>query len=381
EPFDLILTDVQMPKINGFDLASQVKTIPSLKEIPIIILTSTGRIGDGKRCREIGIEGYLNKPIKRDELRKAIVSVLNLCTMMEFPDNPKLITRHTIAEAYRKDFQILLVEDYPTNQQVAIRHLQDAGYQVDLAENGRQAIKAFKRKHYHLILMDIQMPEMDGIEATKKIRELEGNLNALSSNSRLDIPRIPIIAMTAHALKGDREKCLEAGMDDYISKPLQRKSFLEIVDKWVMPDSLSSDEPPAAALEPAPQADSMAEVTQLPLKRDSDLPPPINLKRAIAEFDGDREFVVDLLMKFIDKVKSQLEIIDQAIIAGNADVVAREAHSIKGGAGNLTSGDLSQAALELELIGKAGDLSAASSSLEKVRKEFHRLDDYARDRI
>jgi len=220
-PFSLILTDIQMPQMSGFDLARKIRKIKALKETPIIALTSAGRRGDGKLCADIGIEGYLTKPIRRDDLHMAIISVLGL-SRARVDALPRLVTRHTLAEEGRKDVHILLAEDYPTNQQVAIRHLSKAGYQVDLAENGNQAVEAYRRKAYDLILMDIQMPLMDGYEATREIRKLETQpLNPL-----------PIIAMTAHAMKGVRERCLEAGMDDYIAKPLSRKKLLAMVDKW-----------------------------------------------------------------------------------------------------------------------------------------------------
>ena len=223
-PFDLILTDFQMPEMSGFDLAKKIKTIDTLKDVPIIVLTSAGKKGDGRNCKEIGINGYLTKPIKQNEMRKAIVSVLGFSRGLE---TAPLVTRHSVAENYRKEVQILLVEDYPTNQKVAMRHLNRGGYQVDLAEDGRQAVEAHKRKSYNLILMDIQMPILDGYAATREIREIETR-NHESSILR----RIPIIAMTAHAIKGYREKCLEAGMDDYIAKPIKRKELLAMAEKW-----------------------------------------------------------------------------------------------------------------------------------------------------
>jgi len=242
EPIDLILTDFQMPQMNGFDLAGEIKAMDTFKRIPIIALTSVGKRGDGKSCRETRIDGYLTRPIRQDDLRRAIESVIGLS--MEEGDRkvPGLVTRHTMAEEYRTEVQILLAEDYPTNQQVAVRLLHSAGYQVDLAENGQRAIEAVRRKHYDLILMDIQMPVIDGFEATKAIRNLEcGMRNKIEEgpyseseiqNLKSQIKKIPIIAMTAHAMKGYKERCLAAGMDDYITKPLRRKKLLAVVDKW-----------------------------------------------------------------------------------------------------------------------------------------------------
>jgi len=237
-PFDLILTDFQMPEMSGFDLAREIKTMETWRGVPIIIFTSAGKKGDGRSCKEIGINGYLTKPIRQDELRKAMVSVLGLSKEQDVDTLPELVTKHTVAEKFRKEVQILLAEDYPTNQQVAMRHLQRAGYRIDLAENGLQAVEAYKRKRYDLILMDIQMPVMDGYVATQQIREIETrNLSEQSGDpggidQQSTIQRVPIIAMTAHAIRGYREKCLKAGMDDYIAKPIKRKDLLTMVEKW-----------------------------------------------------------------------------------------------------------------------------------------------------
>ncbi|MCP3874089.1 MAG: response regulator, partial [Desulfobacteraceae bacterium] len=225
EPFNLILTDFQMPGMSGFDLARKIRAaIDDLKAIPIIVITSAGRIGDGKSCRDIGIDGYLTKPIKRDDLQKAIVSVLGLSIADTLP---KLVTRHSIAEESRRGFKILLVEDYPTNQQVALSYLTEAGFKVDLAENGQEAVNAYKKNHYDIILMDIQMPVMGGFDATHAIRDIETELKKNNvEKTKLNFDRIPIIAMTAHVMAGYKNLCLEAGMDDYLSKPLLRKDLL-----------------------------------------------------------------------------------------------------------------------------------------------------------
>ena len=267
-PFDLILTDFQMPEMSGFDLAKEIKTMETLKEVPIIVLTSSGRKGDGRNCKEIGVNGYLTKPIRQNELRKAMVSVLGLSTGRKAGSPPELVTRYSVAEDYRKEIQILLVEDYPTNQQVAMRHLSKAGYQVDLAEDGSQAVKAYKRKNYNLIFMDIQMPIMDGYAATREIREIETRNLEQST-----IQRVPIIAMTAHAIKGYRERCLKAGMDDYIAKPLRRKELLTIVEKWST----------AIADFGFRIADSKSEVQNPKSELGND---PMDFARAIAEFEG-----------------------------------------------------------------------------------------------
>jgi CheY-like chemotaxis protein len=219
-----------MPEMSGFVFAGEIRKMESLKGIPIILLTSVGEIGHVKKCREIGIQGYLTKPTRKDYMLKAIESVLHITGKEDEQISLPTVTRHTIAERYSKDeIQILLAEDYPTNQQIAMRHLKKAGYRVDLAENGQQAVDAYKKKHYDIIFMDIQMPEMDGYEATAKIRAREGEPENRNSQSAT---RAVIIAMTAHATTKDQKKCLDSGMDDYISKPLRRTELLALVDKW-----------------------------------------------------------------------------------------------------------------------------------------------------
>ncbi|HOO46886.1 MAG TPA: PAS domain S-box protein, partial [Deltaproteobacteria bacterium] len=171
--FDLILMDFHMPDMDGFELTEKIRDIPAYRKTPIIILTSMGEHGDSRYCRLAGIQGYLPKPTRRDDLRRAIVTVMGLSKTQDGEDAVRLVTRHTIAEDFRRGIRILLAEDYPTNQQVALRHLQKAGYQVDIADNGQLALAACKRRHYDLILMDIQMPVMDGYAATVEIRKWE----------------------------------------------------------------------------------------------------------------------------------------------------------------------------------------------------------------
>ena len=365
-PFDLILTDFQMPEMSGFDLVKEIKTMETLKEVPIIVLTSSGRKGDSRNCKEIGVNGYLTKPIRQDELRKAMVSVLGLSTGRKTGSPPELVTRYSVAEDYRKEIQILLVEDYPTNQQVAMRHLSKAGYQVDLAEDGSQAVRAYKRKSYNLIFMDIQMPIMDGYAATQEIRKIETrNLEQPSIiNRQSTIQKVPIIAMTAHAIKGYREKCLKAGMDDYIAKPIRRKELLTIVEKWTsrIDDSrLMIDDCIA------PQGNQESEA-------------PMEYERVLEEFEGDEDFLMEVLEGFIGNVTSQIKLIRQAISDGDAEAVRREAHSIKGGAANLTANDLSGIAFEIENIGKSGMLVEGIDSLQKLEQEFFRLERFVAKR-
>ncbi|HEY0702749.1 MAG TPA: response regulator [Candidatus Acidoferrales bacterium] len=221
-PFPLVLLDGQMPGMDGFQLAEQIKNEPGLVGATIM-LTSAGRLGDAARCRELQISAYLTKPVRHKELLEAICAALEKRTQEGAP----LVTTHTLREQKNRA-RILLVEDNAVNQVLATRLLERRGYLVSVAGNGLEAIEALENRRFDLILMDIQMPEMDGFEATAAIREKEKTSGG----------HVPIIAMTANALKGDRERCLEAGLDGYISKPINSKElflavagFLERAEK------------------------------------------------------------------------------------------------------------------------------------------------------
>ncbi len=363
ECYDLILTDFEMPGMNGFELTCEIRKIEGFEKLPIILLTSAGTIGDGKTCKDIGIQGYLPKPVRREELREVIGSVLRHTADPGAQGRRKhLVTRHTISEEYSKNVQILLAEDYPTNQQVVILHLHKAGYRVDLVENGIAAVEVYKNKHYDLILMDIQMPMMDGYAAAKAIREYEKKIN--KTNNRPDqvrLDRVPIIAMTAHAMQEVKKKCLEAGMDDYITKPLRKKELLDIVDKWA---------------ESNPQPDEIAGQDLPPKEKNMENDVPMNFEMTVEEFGGDEKLVIDVVNGFLKNVDNQICIIRQAIEDEDAEVVGKEAHSIKGGALNLTADAVSKTALELENIGKSGSVEGGLEALDKLESEFHRLGDF-----
>ncbi len=239
-PYRLILLDMQMPEMDGFDVAKIIKDAPSGKDVKIIMLSSIGQRGDSDRCKEVGISGYLPKPIKQSDLFDAIVMTMGLSS----EETPAVITRHKVYET-RESFNILLAEDNLINQTLAVRLLETRGHRVTLASNGIETVEAFKKGDFDLILMDIQMPEMDGYEATREIRKLEDGSQAKQTpttnppeadkstigNRQSKIQRVPIVAMTAHVMKGDREKCLEAGMDDYISKPIKSEVLYSVINK------------------------------------------------------------------------------------------------------------------------------------------------------
>ena len=264
-PYPLILLDMQMPELDGFDVAKIIKDAPSGEDARIIMLSSSGQRGDSDRCKEIGISGYLLKPIKKSDLYDAIMMTMGLHS----EEMPTVITRHKVYEA-RESLNILLAEDNLINQTLATKLLETRGHRVTLATNGKEAVAAFKNGDFDLILMDIQMPKMDGFEATREIRKIEDRsqnsedrkqeeplrvasyeLRVKDEKSESTEPatrnpqratRIHIIAMTAHAMTGDREKCINAGMDDYVSKPIKPETLFSVINK-VVRQSLSEKEP------------------------------------------------------------------------------------------------------------------------------------------
>lgn len=220
--YDLVLLDMQMPEMDGFSVAKIIKSAVYGTDVKIIMISSLGMRGDSARCKEIGISGYLTKPVKQSELLDSILMV----TGSSVENRPRVITRHTVYEE-RKRLNILLAEDNKVNQMLAVKLLEKRGHHVTLASNGKEAVALVEQGDFDLIFMDIQMPEMDGFEATRAIHGFWfGN-----GKTKKQIKAVPIVAMTAHAMKGDREKCYEAGMDEYISKPIKPKALYSVIDK------------------------------------------------------------------------------------------------------------------------------------------------------
>jgi two-component system sensor histidine kinase/response regulator len=223
QPFSLVLTDVHMPEMDGFELAKRIQDSPGLPKAVILMLTSGDRGDDIGRCRKLGVSAYLTKPVRRSELRAAITTAIARQGSLEERAAPPAGTSNLKPKNYPgPKFHILLVEDNAVNQRLALRILEKAGHSVVIAENGRLALKMLEEQVFNLILMDMQMPEMDGLEASAHIREKEKRTGQ----------HIPIVAMTAHALAGDLERCLQAGMDNYISKPIAASRLLDLVEEY-----------------------------------------------------------------------------------------------------------------------------------------------------
>ncbi len=376
EQVNLVLSNLSMTEINGFDLAREIRSLKTFNSVPIIVVTAFGNPGDGKICRDIGIEGYLTRPIRQNDLRGIIERVLG----SSMSDGDKrvidVVTRHTIAETTdKKEIQVLLVEDYPTNQMIAKLHLEHAGYQVDLAEDGRQAVNAFKHKNYELIFMDVQMPVMDGYQATKAIRELESEIASMDKNNTSETyRRVPIIAMTAHAMSENKALCLEAGMDDFLSKPFTREELLSMGSKWL---EVRSNQFNVTLKE----LNSNAKTGRDTSPRGGYSSEPIDIEKAIEEFEGDKQLLSEVLNEFIKGVGEQIETIREAISHGDTETVTKEAHAIKGGAANITAMALSKIAHELEIKGKNKDLNGTGEIIVGLEREFKAMRHFVQERF
>jgi len=336
-PYDLAILDAQMPDQDGFELATAIRADRALTETRLLILTSAGQRGDGERCRQLGIQAYLTKPIARADLVEAVGTVL--AGRASAPGAADLVTRHSIAES-RHALRILLAEDNPVNQQVATAMLLKRGHQVDVVGNGREAVDAVARELYDVVLMDIQMPEMDGFEATEQIRALPRGRT------------LPIIALTAHALSGERERCLARGMSGYLAKPFKAHDLFAAVEG-------RGAQPADTAAAPSPAVDLAA------------------FRRTMEEA-GAGEAVDGILETFVATLPQRLEALVAAAGGTDAEPLQRAAHAFKSAAGTIGAGHLAALLEDMERAARDGDLAGARDKLEHVRGEARAVLDYLR---
>ncbi|HXL08396.1 MAG TPA: response regulator [Gemmatimonadales bacterium] len=327
-PFDLAILDAQMPDQDGFELATVIRGDAQLARTRLLILTSAGQRGDGERCRQLGIQAYLTKPIARADLIEAVGTVL--AGTPSAAGGVDLVTRHSIAES-RHMLRILLAEDNVVNQQVATAMLLKRGHHVDVVANGREAVDAVATERYDLVLMDIQMPEMDGFEATARIR-------ALPQGGTL-----PIIALTAHALSGERERCLERGMTGYLAKPFKAHELFAVVEGRG-PDGV----------EPGPTAS-----------------PPVDVEafRRTMEEAGAAEAVDGILATFVQTLPQRLDALTAATGGDSAEPIQRAAHAFKSAAATIGARALATLLEQIEAAARDGDVAGARDKLESVRTE------------
>jgi two-component system, sensor histidine kinase and response regulator len=339
--YPLILLDAQMPDMDGFALAEAIKRNPAWKSATIMMLSSAGQKGDAVRCRELGVSAYLTKPIRQGELMDAILIALG--TRQQDRRSPPLVTRHSLREA-RNYLRVLLVEDNAVNQLVALRLLEKNGHTVAVAANGKRCLEALEKDStYDLILMDVQMPEMNGLEATQAIREKEKSTGK----------HIPIVAMTAHAMKGDEERCIAAGMDTFLTKPIRTQELVAVLDQI-----LARKSPSEGALTLPPKLPGTE---------------AIDLAGTLERLDGDRELFDELAELFKSDCPKLVEGMRRAIVLHDAKSLGNFAHTLKGSSANLGALAVSQAAGELERLSLDGNVDNTRDQFKALQGEIERL--------
>jgi two-component system sensor histidine kinase/response regulator len=345
-PFDVVLVDSDMPGGGGRRLADLLQEDSGLARIPLVLLTPLSQISGPDQPGERGFTGRVSKPVKQDELGTCLSSVLGRslpAPSAKAPVRQRPPTDHKSRAALR----LLLVEDNPTNQEVALGVLEVLGYRADAVSDGREALSALARADYDLVLMDCQLPDLDGYEATRLIR-----LPATQVRNHA----IPIVAMTAHAMTGDREKCLAAGMNDYLSKPIEPRALERAIERWTQG---AADRAPEGAERHPP-----------------DLPAPAGSATGFDQDDllerlsGNEQLARRVMDRFLSDMPRQLEALSQAILRADAEAASMAAHSIKGAAANVGVPAVREAARRIEQQAKAGDLDGAGATLPLLAASF-----------
>ncbi len=341
-PYELVLMDLKMPGMNGLEVSRQIKNHPGLAKIPtIIMVTASGREEIMRQADQVGVAGFLVKPVSASVLFDTIMQAFG----REVTETSRIAQRkERQAEALRKirGAQVLLVEDNEINQEVARELLEGVGLPVTITANGKGAVRAVKEKDFDAVLMDVQMPVMDGYEATRRIRKWEGEMGnkiGKDSDSKSRIRNLPIIAMTAHAMAGDREKCLEAGMNDYVSKPIDPEKLFSALVRWIKPGKRVVPGYLLARATGESQEDESLPFSGMP---------GISVKSGLAKVGGDRRFYRKLLSKFRRNHADVANDIKNALNNEDPETATRLAHTIKGLAGSIGAQDLHLAAVDLE---------------------------------
>jgi|GEM_PF-290333 len=404
DPYRLAVLDMHMPDFDGEMLGRAIKNDERLRGTSMIMMTSGGFRGDAARMAEAGFDAYLVKPVRQSSLFDCVTVVLgqhddeNVAKDAGAEDDGAgdgakrgssgsagVITRHTLAERSRRRGRILLAEDNAVNQQVALKTLEKLGYRADVVGNGHEAVAAVVAQRYDIVLMDVQMPEMDGMEATRAIRDP-------ASGAR--DPGITIVALTAHAMEGDRQRCLDAGMDDYLSKPIKPEEVAAVLERW-LPGG-ETGRPPAAGKDDTGGSAATAvavEVgaTQSGVDRggeaaaptvgpsaDESLGPVLDEAVLIEVLAGDRDAAEEILADYLDDAPRSVAAIREAVDAGDGEASRRRAHALKGASASVGAVALRELATRMEMAaadGRLGDLSTQAAELER---QLARLQEAAR---
>ncbi|GMV04713.1 MAG: hypothetical protein AMXMBFR53_09930 [Gemmatimonadota bacterium] len=360
EPFDVVILDHMMPGRDGFDFARAIHDDPAYGRPRVLMLTSGALAKGAERARALGVGGYMAKPVARTELLRALGALL----ARPRHDGPerRLITRDTILRVAGKA-RILLAEDNPVNQQVAVALLKRRGHEVIAVTDGKQAVEAAQRDRFDLVLMDIQMPEMDGLEATRRIRRFA------------DAETLPVVALTAHAFAEERERSRVAGMNDFLAKPFRPEDLYDLVDRWARVRGPEEDD--QAGAEPAAQDETGEGDTMQGGRQEG---PPVDLEgfRAVMREAGVEDVVDTTLEIYIGDAPGIFASIAAAVEAGDAETVRKAAHSLKSASGNIRANRLYEMLQAMESTGKAGDVEGVRAAFPGLKGEFDAVMDFLR---
>jgi len=345
-PFALAIVDMEMPEVDGEELGRRIKADPELRDTVLVMLTSVGARDDAARLLEVGFSAYLCKPVKQADLYEAIAVALRGAERSS--PAGQLASRNAISDALKARVRILVAEDNLVNREVVVAILSRAGYHCDCVATGREVVERVSDGRYDLVLMDCMMPEVDGYEATAAIRAREAK--------RADGVRLPIVALTANAMKGDRERCIVAGMDDYVAKPLNPHGLLSKVGEWIL--AVYEDEEDSSETAAAP-ADAPADDV-------------LDLGAALSWLNDDTELLARVAGAFLQQSPEQMAEIREAARSSDAETLERAAHGLKGSAANFGAEPLRQAAYDVEQAGRAGLLDAIGQLLGTLEAELGR---------
>jgi signal transduction histidine kinase/DNA-binding response OmpR family regulator/HPt (histidine-containing phosphotransfer) domain-containing protein len=349
EPFDVAILDMQMPEMDGLQLAAEIRRERDERALPMVMLTSLGRREVGESV--VQFAAFLNKPIRPSKLFDALVGIL--AGRLRQPEAERQALTASAFDAQlgqRLPLRLLLAEDNATNQKLALRLLSRLGYRADVAANGLEVLEALARQPYDVVLMDVQMPEMDGFEATRQLR------------GRWPGEPLYVIAMTANAMEGDREMCLAAGMNDYVSKPIRVESLIEALERGATALQISSEGSPNTARDAfGSPTDSHALLS------------PAALENLRTMAGGDPAFVTELIETFLEDAPKLLEDMARSLEVGDAAGLRLAAHSLKSNGAEFGASVFSEICKQLEVIGKSGDLGGAGALVTQASAEFGRV--------
>jgi CheY-like chemotaxis protein/HPt (histidine-containing phosphotransfer) domain-containing protein len=340
DPFRIAVLDMHMPHIDGERLGVAIRDDSKLRDTALVMMTSEPARGDAARAAEAGFAAYLVKPVKQSQFYDCLAAVLGRVTQIDVrpASTTPIITRHTLAERGKGRVRILLAEDNPVNQKVALKILEKLGYRADVVRTGLGAVQALQSTVYDLVLMDVQMPEMDGMEATRRIRD---------PNTGVLDPRTPIVALTAHAMGGDRQKCVDAGMDGYVTKPIKAAEFAAELARWLAPRSEA-----AAA-------------------------PVFDEKVLLDLLDGDREAAAEITADFLHDAPGLVGALREAVEAEDLALAHQCAHTLKGASASVGATALRHLCAQLEEAAAAGTLDGLLDILASMDRQVARLREMA----